>query len=78
MIKGVIPASLIDWEGDICSVIFTGGCNYGCPFCHNPELIEKDGISSIKEEDVIAMLERKRNGLTVYALPAESLLFIRN
>ena len=44
MIKGILQSSFIDWDGEICSVVFTGGCNYKCGFCHNPELIEKDGI----------------------------------
>ena len=31
--------SLIDYPGNICLTIFTGGCNYRCPFCHNAGLV---------------------------------------
>jgi pyruvate formate lyase activating enzyme len=31
--------SLIDYPGNICLTIFTGGCNYRCPFCHNADLV---------------------------------------
>lgn len=38
-IGGLQENSLIDWDGKICSIIFTSGCNFRCPFCHNPELV---------------------------------------
>jgi pyruvate formate lyase activating enzyme len=38
-IGGLQENSLIDWEGKICSIIFTSGCNFRCPFCHNPDLV---------------------------------------
>jgi pyruvate formate lyase activating enzyme len=60
MIKGIVPVSLIDWDGNICSVIFTGGCNYRCPYCHNPELIELNGMESIKEEKIFEVLDKKK------------------
>lgn len=31
--------STLDWEGKLSSVIFTKGCPFRCPFCHNPELV---------------------------------------
>lgn len=38
-IAGLIPVSMIDWDGRLASVIFLSGCNFRCPYCHNPELI---------------------------------------
>ncbi|MEJ6950566.1 anaerobic ribonucleoside-triphosphate reductase activating protein [Natronospora cellulosivora (SeqCode)] len=38
-ITGFQKTSLIDYPGHIVSIIFTQGCNFSCPFCHNPELI---------------------------------------
>lgn len=38
-IKGFIETSFIDWKGRLSSVIFTGGCNFRCPFCHNSGLV---------------------------------------
>jgi len=32
--------SLIDYPGLICATIFLQGCNFKCPYCHNPELVE--------------------------------------
>ena len=34
--------SLIDYPGKVCAIIFTMGCNFRCPFCHNRELVLVD------------------------------------
>jgi len=38
MVGGYIPTSFLDWEGRVAAVIFTSGCNFRCPWCHNAEL----------------------------------------
>lgn len=38
-IGGFEKYSFIDYPGFISSVIFTRGCNFHCPYCHNPELV---------------------------------------
>ncbi|MDD5417793.1 MAG: anaerobic ribonucleoside-triphosphate reductase activating protein [Candidatus Nanoarchaeia archaeon] len=60
MIKGIVPASLIDWDGNICCVVFTGGCNYRCGFCHNPELIDMNKTESMNEDDILKIIDKKR------------------
>ena len=42
-IGGLQKISLIDYPGKISCVIFFSGCNFNCPYCHNPELAK--GIS---------------------------------
>jgi pyruvate formate lyase activating enzyme len=37
-IKGFLPSSMLDWPGKLAAVLFLAGCNFRCPFCHNPEL----------------------------------------
>ncbi len=39
-IRGILPSSMLDWPGKICSVLFLAGCNFRCPYCHNPELLK--------------------------------------
>ncbi len=41
-ISGFIKQSLIDYPGQIASVVFTQGCNFRCPYCHNRQLIPMD------------------------------------
>lgn len=38
-IGGIQKSSLIDYPEKISAIIFTQGCNFRCPYCHNPELI---------------------------------------
>jgi pyruvate formate lyase activating enzyme len=38
IIGGLHKNSLIDYPGKISCVIFLSGCNFECPYCHNPEL----------------------------------------
>ncbi|MFC1612752.1 anaerobic ribonucleoside-triphosphate reductase activating protein [Patescibacteria group bacterium] len=44
-IAGLQKISLLDYPDKISSVVFTQGCNFICPFCHNPELTGMRGSS---------------------------------
>lgn len=59
MIGGFQKSSLIDYPEKISAVIFTQGCNFRCPYCHNPELFSRSA-----ETTVSALLEflKKRKG----------------
>jgi pyruvate formate lyase activating enzyme len=39
LIGGFLKMSTIDFPGEVSSVIFTQGCNFTCPYCHNHNLI---------------------------------------
>ncbi len=61
IIKGIQKLSLIDYPGRVACTLFTFGCNFRCPYCHNPELVIDDGAPLIPESDVLRFLEvRKR------------------
>lgn len=63
MIRSLLGTSLIDFPGKISSVVFVGGCNLYCPFCHNPELVRPDLLEeqfSLSEDDVLASLAERR------------------
>jgi len=38
-IRGFLETSFLDWPGRLAAVLFLGGCNFRCPFCHNAELV---------------------------------------
>ncbi len=39
LVGGLQKMTLIDYPGKIAATVFTNGCNFRCPFCHNPELV---------------------------------------
>ena len=56
-IKGIEKTSLIDFPGRIASVVFTGGCPFSCPYCHNPELTaDPDALPTIPDQAVLEIL----------------------
>jgi pyruvate formate lyase activating enzyme len=63
-IGGLQKVSLIDYPGRMSAVVFTQGCNFRCPYCHNPELVDPALYREpIPEEDVLSFLERRRGRL---------------
>ncbi len=41
-ILGFHKLSLVDYPQELCSIIFTGGCNFHCPYCHNKDIVNKN------------------------------------
>jgi pyruvate formate lyase activating enzyme len=59
--KGFNKSSLIEYPDSIVTVVFTGGCNFLCPFCHNKDLVlNPDKIQDIDEKEIIDYMESKR------------------
>ncbi|MBU2068526.1 anaerobic ribonucleoside-triphosphate reductase activating protein, partial [Patescibacteria group bacterium] len=50
LIGGLQKSTLIDYPGKVAATIFTIGCNFKCPFCHNPELVD---LKKIKRQPKI-------------------------
>ncbi|MGD0821475.1 MAG: anaerobic ribonucleoside-triphosphate reductase activating protein [Desulfomonilia bacterium] len=60
----VQKTSFIDYPGKISAVVFMQGCNFRCPYCHNPELVDPDRYCNIiLMEDVYSYLEKRRGKL---------------
>lgn len=62
-LAGFVPLSLCDYPGRVAAVVFTQGCNFQCPWCHNGHLIPLVGEPSqrIPEDVVVARLAERRN-----------------
>jgi pyruvate formate lyase activating enzyme len=63
IIKGVQKLSLIDYPGRVACTLFTFGCNFRCPYCHNPELVVDDGTPPVPEGEVLRFLEERKGFL---------------
>jgi len=63
-IGGLQKVSLIDYPGQISAIVFTQGCNFRCPYCHNPELVDpKLYQPCLPKKDVLDFLATRRGKL---------------
>jgi pyruvate formate lyase activating enzyme len=67
VLGGYQKLTLIDYPGKIATTVFTVGCSFQCPFCHNPELV-KNGTWNIEngkkiEKDFFEFLEKRKERL---------------
>ncbi len=61
LLGGFQRFSLIDYPDKICAIGFTQGCNFRCPYCHNPELVEPERFNgALAEEDVFNFLQERQ------------------
>lgn len=59
-IKGFLETSFIDWPERLCAVVFLGGCNFRCPYCHNyPLVLAPEKLATLP----VAVLASRLQGL---------------
>ncbi len=52
-IQGLQKLTLLDYPDKVACTVFTAGCNFRCPFCHNASLVTHvDPGNNIPEEEV--------------------------
>lgn len=62
-IGGLIKLSLVDYPGKTAAVVFTQGCNFRCPYCHNKDLVLPECFQEpVPEAEVMDYL-CKRQGM---------------
>lgn len=62
----LLPTTLIDYPDRVAAMVYTAGCNFRCPFCHNCELVLPEKIRElafIPENDVIYFLKERQGFL---------------
>lgn len=60
-IAGVYPTSLLDYPGHISTILFTQGCNFKCPYCHNSQLITFISDTENLLEQAKELIENRKN-----------------
>jgi pyruvate formate lyase activating enzyme len=61
---GLIKTTLIDFPGRVASTLFTHGCHFRCPYCHNPELLGRSiPTDFLAREEILTHLDRRRKVL---------------
>lgn len=65
-IGGFLTLSLCDFPGKVAAVVFTNGCNFRCPWCHNGHLLgaaDAPDHQELDAEDVLSRIENLKNRL---------------
>lgn len=59
-IAAMQPVTASDFPGCMAAIVFTQGCNFRCPFCHNPSLLNMDGETTLEIDDILTFLQKRR------------------
>ncbi len=63
LISGLQKLTLLDYPGRLACTVFTGGCNFRCPFCHNAPLVLPERLSQDTDEEAVLRFLEKRRGV---------------
>ena len=63
LISGLQKLTLLDYPGKVACTVFTGGCNFRCPFCHNSALVLPEQLSQDSSADEVLRFLKKRVGV---------------
>ena len=63
LISGLQKLTLLDYPGTVACTVFTGGCNFRCPFCHNAALVRPEELNRENEEEQVLSFLKKRVGV---------------
>ena len=59
-LAGMQKLTLLDFPSVVACVVFTKGCNFRCPFCHNASLVCGENSDFLSEDDIIDFLRRRQ------------------
>lgn len=63
-IGGLQKLTLLDYPGKTAATIFTSGCNFKCPYCHNKDLVfVPENYAFIDPDEVLEFLEKRKGVL---------------
>ncbi len=64
IIHGIQKLTLVDYPGKCACILFSGACNFRCPFCQNGSLVlHPESEPVISEEEIFSFLKKRRNML---------------
>ncbi|MCF0142330.1 MAG: anaerobic ribonucleoside-triphosphate reductase activating protein [Parasporobacterium sp.] len=61
--SGLSKLTLLDFPGTVACTLFTAGCNFRCPYCHNASLVTGTNDEYVIPEDEIWTFLKKRQGI---------------
>lgn len=68
-IGGMQKMTLLDYPGKVAAVIFTSGCSFKCPYCHNRDLVfVPENYEFFKPEEIFSYLQKRKGILDGVAI----------
>ncbi len=58
--SGIQPFTTIDDFGHVGAILFTGGCNFRCFYCHNPSFVIPSKVKFLPKDYILNFLEKRR------------------
>ena len=59
-ICGLQKTTLLDYPGHVAATVFTGGCNFRCPWCQNSEILSPEAQADYTDEEILSFLKKRR------------------
>lgn len=57
---GFEKCTLVDYPGKVACMVYTIGCNFRCPYCHNPELVDETVETTYSEAAILDFLDTRK------------------
>ncbi len=70
-IAHLLPTTLIEYPGKVAALVYTPGCSFRCPFCHNSELVLPEKMASLQlipENKLFCFLRERRDFLDALSI----------
>ena len=70
LFAGLQKLTLLDYPGHTACTVFTQGCDFRCPFCHNASLLET-GVTPeypVEESEILSFLKKRQGTLDGVAI----------
>lgn len=66
---GLLKTTLLDYPDEVAATLFTAGCNFRCPYCHNPTLVPPQPPENfLPVDEVMAFLEKRAKVLSAVCI----------
>lgn len=55
LILGLTKTTLLDYPEHVAATLFTGGCNFRCPYCHNRDIVlQSSTLPPLAEDEIFS------------------------
>lgn len=65
LILGLTKTTLLDYPEHVATTLFTGACNFRCPYCHNRDIVlQSSTLPPLAEDEIFSFLRKRQHVLS--------------